>query len=214
MGAFVLAKAGILKNQQATTHWEYSKQLQSSFPSLRVNNHLFVVSNKRVYTSGGITSGIDLSLKLVEEDLGRDIAAKVARKLVVPLRRAGTQGGQFGALLSSVELDTKLVSGVKDWLDSNLTKHVTVEQMADQANMSPRNFAQVFAKETRLTPGKFLEKLRVEKVKPLLEETDLRLKQISAQCGLGSLISMRRTFLRHVSISPSSYRNTFQKSTV
>jgi transcriptional regulator GlxA family with amidase domain len=214
VGAFVLAKAGILKNQKATTHWEYAKQLQSSFPSLRVDDHLFVASNKRVYTSGGISSGIDLSLKLVEEDLGREIAAKVARKLVVPLRRTGTQGGQFGALLSAVELNTKLASGVKDWLDSNLTKHVTVEQMADQANMSPRNFARVFAKETRLTPGKFLEKLRVEKAKQMLEETDLRLKQISARCGLGSLISMRRTFLRHVSISPSGYRNTFQKSAV
>ncbi len=214
VGAFVLAKAGILKNQQATTHWEYAEKLQSNFPSLRVDDHLFVASNRRVYTSGGISSGIDLSLKLVEEDLGREIAAKVARKLVVPLRRTGNQGGQFGALLSADDLDARLVRCLREWLDANLTKHVTVDQMAGQANMSPRNFARVFAQETRLTPGKFLEKLRVEKAKQLLESTDLRLKQISAQCGLGSLISMRRTFLRHVSISPASYRNSFQKSAV
>ena len=209
VGAFVLARAGLLDNKCATTHWEYCARLKEEFPTIKVDNGPFYVNDGKVYTSGGLSSGIDLSLALVEEDLGRDVALQVARKLVLHLKRTGSQL-QFSNLLITEELKSPLVSTIRHWLQKNLDKELRVEQMAEQASMSPRNFARVFLKETMLTPAKFVEKLRVDVVRQYLEDTDLSMEQIAERCGLDNVVSMRRVFLRHLQLTPSFYRHSFR----
>jgi transcriptional regulator GlxA family with amidase domain len=210
-GTFALARAGILENKNATTHWERGGMLQRKYPGIRVDSSQFFIRDGNVYTSGGITSGTDLALALVEEDYGRDIALAVARHLVVFLKRPGYQS-QFGELLSEPELEHGILHKLHEWMVMNLDKDLSVEQLAEHSNMSPRNFARVFLKDTGLTPAKFVEKLRVEKARALLENTDLSIEQISEKCGLGSLVSMRRIFLRNLMVTPSDYRRTFKTS--
>lgn len=211
VGAFALAKAGLLDDKNATTHWEYGEILQEEFPSVKVDITPFFVKDDKIYTSGGLTSGIDLAMGLVEEDLGREVAAQVARKLVLHLKRAGNQY-QFGNLLPAYEYKSILVRDVREWLMQHLHEEIHVDQMAAQVSMSPRNFARVFLKETNLTPAKFLEKLRIEVARQYLEDTNLSVEQIAEKCGLGNLVSMRRVFLRQLQISPSFYRNAFRTS--
>lgn len=213
VGAFALAKAGLLDNKRATTHWEYCDQLQYDYPLVQVDSNPFYVKDGGIYTSGGITSGMDLALAMVEEDLGREIASAVARKLVLHLKRPGSQL-QFGKSLPPLELTSPLVNTLHPWLIQHLHKHITVEGMAEQANMSVRNFSRVFFKETGLTPAKFMEKLRLDTARKFLSETDLGIEQVAGKCGLGGAVSMRRVFLRHLKITPSYYRNTFRTSLV
>ena len=213
VGAFMLAKAGLLDHKRATTHWEYCEQLQYDYPLIQVDSSPFFVKDGPIYTSGGLTSGMDLALALVEEDLGRDIALTVARKLVLHLKRPGSQL-QFGQSLPPLELTSPLVSMLHPWLRQQLQQPVTVEDMASQANMSIRNFSRVFFKETGLTPAKFIEKMRLDTARKFLSETDLNIEQIAERCGLGGAVSMRRVFLRHLKITPSYYRNTFRTSLV
>ncbi|WP_315815083.1 GlxA family transcriptional regulator [Paraflavitalea speifideaquila] len=211
VGAFALAKAGLLDHKRATTHWEYCDQLQFEYPLIEVDSSPFYVKDGSIYTSGGISSGTDLALAMVEEDLGREIALTVARKLVLHLKRPGSQL-QFGQSLPPLELTSPLVSMLQPWLLQHLRKTLQVEDMAQQANMSVRNFGRVFFKETGLTPAKFLEKLRIDTARKFLSETDLNIELIADKCGLGGAVSMRRVFLRHLQITPSHYRNSFRTS--
>jgi transcriptional regulator GlxA family with amidase domain len=213
VGAFMLAKAGLLDHRRATTHWEYCEQLQYDFPLAQVDSSPFFVKDGPIYTSAGITSGMDLALAMVEEDLGRDIALTVARKLVLQLKRPGSQL-QFGQTLPPLELTSPLVGMLQPWLLQQLHGPLQVEDLAAQANMSVRNFSRVFFKETALTPAKFLEKMRLDMARSFLSETDLTLEQIADKCGLGGMVSMRRVFLRHLNITPSYYRNSFRTSLV
>jgi transcriptional regulator GlxA family with amidase domain len=208
-GAFVLAKAGLLDHKTATTHYEFCPVLKRGYPEIKVDTNPFFVKDGKVYTSGGVSSGINLSLALIEEDHGRDVALKVARKLVLELKRPGNQA-QFSDFLPAYELKSALVKNLRPWLMEHIAQEIKVEQMAEQANMSPRNFARVFLNDTGLTPAKFIEKLRVEAARKYLENSDLSIEQIAGLCGLGSMVSMRRVFLRHLEISPSYYRNSFQ----
>lgn len=209
VGAFALAKAGLLHNKHATTHWEYCERLQQDYPAVIVDNTPFYVKDENIYTSGGMTSGIDLALAMVEEDLGRDIAVTVARKMVLHLKRPGTQT-QFGQLLPPLELTSALVKNLHPWLMQHLHKPLTVEDLAAQAHMSVRNFSRVFIKETSLTPAKYLEKMRVDTARRFLSDTDLDPEQIAMKCGLGGIVSMRRIFLRHLKVTPRFYRNSFR----
>jgi transcriptional regulator GlxA family with amidase domain len=211
VGAFALAKAGLLDHKRATTHWEYCDQLQFDYPLVEVDSSPFYVKDGSIYTSGGISSGMDLALALVEEDLGREIALTVARKLVLHLKRPGSQL-QFGKSLPPLELTSSLVGTLQPWLLQHLHNPLQVEDMAQHANMSVRNFGRVFFKETSLTPAKFIEKLRVDTARQFLSETDLSIEQIAEKCGLGSAVSMRRVFLRHLQITPSHYRSSFRTS--
>jgi transcriptional regulator GlxA family with amidase domain len=213
VGAFALAKAGLLDNKHATTHWEYCEQLQYDYPLVQVDSSPFYVQDGSIYTSGGLTSGMDLALALVEEDLGRDIAVTVARKLVLHLKRPGSQN-QFGQSLPPLELTSPLVRAIHPWLLQHLHQPLQVEDMATQANMSVRNFSRVFFKETGLTPAKFLEKMRLDTARKFLSDSDLNIEQIAEKCGLGGMVSMRRVFLRHLKVTPSSYRSTFRTSLV
>ncbi|WP_183560542.1 GlxA family transcriptional regulator [Mucilaginibacter sp. SP1R1] len=207
-GTFVLAKAGLINNRKVTTHWTMNEQLQQSYPQLVVDTNPFYTKDGHIYTSGGVSSGIDLALAMVEEDHGKDVAIQVARELVVYLYRPGYQS-QFGSLLPSVER-SGLSQKLRKWVIENLTETLDVKRIADHLNMSPRNFTRVFHKQTGTPPAKFVEKVRVEQARKLLEDTDDTLENIADICGFGALSSMRRTFLRLLNTTPSDYRRAFR----
>jgi len=210
-GAFVLAKAGLLDHKTATTHYEFSTALKERYPLIKVETNPFFVKDGKIYTSGGVSSGINMSLAFIEEDFGREIALKVARKLVLELKRPGNQA-QFSTFLPGMELNSALVKTLRPWIMQHIAEEIKVEQMAQQVNMSPRNFARVFLNDTKLTPAKFLEKLRIEIARQYLEDSEFSLEHIASICGMGSMVSMRRVFLRHLEISPSYYRSSFKSS--
>ncbi|AYL95835.1 GlxA family transcriptional regulator [Mucilaginibacter celer] len=207
-GAFALAKAGLLNGKKATTHWERSENLEKEYPGVQVEAHQFFVRDGNIYTSAGVSSGIDLSLAMVEEDYGRDIAIRVARKLVFYLSRPGFQS-QFGNLIPPYEAEN-IAGKLQGWLKQHLHEPLDVTRIADYLSMSTRNFTRVFHKQTGISPAKFIEKLRVEAARKLLEDTDVPLERIAEQCGLINLVGMRRTFLRHLNVTPSDYRRTFR----
>ena len=211
IGAYALAEAGILDGRQATTHWEFSHEFQLRYPAVKVDTNPFYTRDCNVYTSGGVASGIDLALALVEEDYGRDVALYTARKLVLQLRRPGYQS-QFSSLLQVYSIGNCIAGKLHPWLIRHLAQELGVEQLAEQSNMSVRNFTRVFLKETGLTPAKFVEKLRVEVARKYLEDSDLTMEEIAIKCGLGGMMSMRRTFMRHMMVSPSDYRRSFRTS--
>lgn len=211
VGAYALAEAGILNGKKATTHWEYSQQFQQRYPLVQVDTDPFYTRDTNVYTSGGVSSGIDLALALVEEDHGREVALQVARKLILHLKRPGYQS-QFSKVLETHRLENSIGGKLYAWMIRHLSDDLSIEHLADHSNMSVRNFARVFQKETGITPAKFVEKVRVEVARRYLEDSDLSIDQIGAKCGLGGLISMRRTFIRHMNVSPSDYRRTFRTS--
>ena len=209
-GAFALARAGILNGKKATTHWDLSERLKKEYPLIDVNTNAFYTTDGHIYTSGGVSSGIDLALALVEEDHGKDVAIQVARKLVFYLSRPGFQV-QFGNLLPVYE-SSNIAQKLHGWVSENLHEPLDVASIAGHLNMSPRNFTRVFHKQTGLPPAKFIEKLRVETARKYLEDTDTPLEIIAEKCGLGGLVSMRRTFLRHLMTTPSDYRRAFRTS--
>jgi transcriptional regulator GlxA family with amidase domain len=211
IGTYALAEAGILDGKQATTHWEFSQEFQAKYPAVKVDTNPFYTRDCNVYTSGGVASGIDLALALVEEDYGRDVALSAARKLVLPLKRPGYQS-QFSTMLQVHSLENSIAGKLHPWLIRHLGEELSVEHLAAHSSMSVRNFTRVFLKETGLTPAKFVEKLRTEVARKYLEDSDLTIDQIAGKCGLGGLVSMRRTFMRHMMISPSDYRRSFRTS--
>jgi transcriptional regulator GlxA family with amidase domain len=206
-GAFVLAKAGLLNGRKVTTHWDLSEKLQNNYPQVQVNPNPFFTNDGYVYTSAGVSSGIDLALALVEEDYGKDIAVRVARKLVFYLSRPGSQS-QFSNLLPTYE-SSNIAIKLQGWLKAHLHEPLDVTRIAEHLNMSVRNFTRVFHKQTGLSPAKYVEIIRVEAARKLLEDSDISLESIAGQCGLGGLVSMRRTFLRHLMTTPSDYRRAF-----
>ena len=211
LGAYALAEAGILDGKQATTHWEYSQQFQQRYPRVKVDTDPFFTRDTNIYTSGGVSSGIDLALALVEVDHGREVALRIARKLILQLKRPGYQA-QFSRLLEIYRLENSIGGKLYTWMIRHLEEDLRIEHLAQYSNMSVRNFARVFLKETGVTPAKFVEKVRVEVARRHLEDSDLSIDQIAEKCGLGGLISMRRTFIRHMNMSPSDYRRSFRTS--
>lgn len=210
-GAFALARTGMLDGRKATTHWALAEKLKEAYPDIKVNSNPFFSSNdEHIYTSAGVTTGIDLALALVEQDYGKDIALRVARWLVFYLNRPGLQA-QFGSLLPDYREDN-IAQKTHSWLKDHLHERLDINMVADQMNMSTRNFTRVFTKDTGMPPAKFIEKLRVEAARKYLEDTDLSIERVAEQCGLGGLVSMRRTFLRHMMTTPSDYRRAFQTS--
>lgn len=209
IGTYALAEAGILDGKQATTHWEVSREFQEKYPAVKVDTNPFYTRDCNVYTSGGVASGIDLALAMVEEDHGHEIALCVARKLVLQLKRPGYQS-QYSTLLQVYSFENSLAGKLHAWLVQHLNEDLSVEALAEHSNMSVRNFTRVFLRQTGLTPAKFVEKLRIEVARKYLEDSDLTIEQVADKCGLGGLVSMRRTFMRHMMVSPSDYRRTFR----
>jgi transcriptional regulator GlxA family with amidase domain len=208
-GAFPLAAAGLLDGRRATTHWRWCALLARLFPSVEVTGAPIFVKDGPVYTSAGVTAGIDLALALVEEDHGAAVAMHIAKDLVLYLRRSGGQS-QFSSLLSEAPSGRDRFQELSRWIGERLTARLSVEDLAEQAGMSPRHFARVFRAERGTTPARFVDRLRVEAAGRRLEETGQGLKEIAARCGFGSADSMRRSFVRHLEVTPDEYRARFR----
>ena len=207
-GAFALAAAGLLEGRQATTHWRFSDQLQSCYPAVVVDSEPIFVRSDNIYTSAGVTAGMDLSLALVEEDLGHQAAMTIAREFVLFMRRPGGQS-QFSTALAAQTADREPLRELQAWIVDNVKADLSVEALAERAHMSPRNFARVFTREVGHTPARYVEQIRVESAQRRLEESASTLDEIANQCGFGSANSMRRSFLRVRGVSPSDYRQRF-----
>jgi len=210
-GAFVLACAGLLNNRRVTTHWMFCDRLAAAYPSLRVEPNRIFVRDGGVYTSGGVTAGIDLALTLIEEDLGREVPRIVAGTMVVFLRRPGGQT-QFSPFLQAEPTGCRDIAELKSWILGNSSEKLTVERLAGQLSMSPRNFARRFLDETGVTPAKFVEYARIEAARCRLEQTTLSLQAIAEYCGFGTQDRMRRAFQRHLNVGPHEYRERFQST--
>jgi transcriptional regulator GlxA family with amidase domain len=208
-GAMLLARAGLLNGRRATTHWNWCEVLVRRAPSADVDPNPIFVRDENVYTSAGVTAGMDLALALVEEDHGSALALKVARNLVLYLRRPGGQS-QFSAALSLQLTDRKPLRDLEAWVLENLNKSLTVSTLAQRVAMSPRNFARVFTTEMKTTPAKFIERLRVEAARRRLEESQNSMEAIANECGFGNVNSMRNVFQRALKIPPGQYRRHFR----
>lgn len=206
-GAFLLAAAGLLDGRRAVTHWKDCARLAERFPAVRVEPDPIFVCDGGVWTSAGVTAGIDLALAFVEEDLGRSMALAVARYMVVFLKRPGGQA-QFSAALALQSADDKF-GALHDWINRHLDDDLSLSSLADQAGMSERSFSRHYAEATGQTPARAIERLRVEAARHLLSESRQPIKRIAQRCGFGSEETMRRGFLRLVSVTPQEYRARF-----
>jgi transcriptional regulator GlxA family with amidase domain len=210
-GTFLLAQAGLLEGKRAATHWAMCDRLVRRFPTIEVDRDAIFVQAGPVWTSAGVTAGIDLSLSLVEADCGREIAMKVARELVVFLKRPGGQA-QFSEVLRSQAEDDAGFDELHQWIAEHLGREdLTVDLLAERVGMSARNFARVYKQKTGRTPAKAVELFRLEAARRLLEASERNVDQIARQCGFGSEERMRMTFQRHLAVSPSEYRQRFSR---
>jgi len=210
-GAFLLAQAGLLEGRRAATHWLLCDMLKQAFPSIEVDSDAIFIQQGSVWTSAGVSAGIDLALALVEADCGREVALEVARELVVFLKRPGGQA-QYSQLLQAQTGDGAAFDDLHLWIAHNLDRdNLTVEVLAQQVQMSPRNFARVYKLKTGRTPAKAVEVMRLEAARRLLEDSERNIDQIARQCGFGDEERMRFTFQRNLSVSPRDYRKRFSR---
>ena len=209
-GAFLLAEAGLLDGKRAVTHWRACDELGRRYPRVAVEPDAIFLRDGKIWTSAGVTAGIDLALALVEEDLGRAMALRVARHLVVFLKRPGGQS-QFSAMLESQAQGDGAFADLHDWMAQHLAGDLGVEALAARARMSPRNFARVYAKRMGTTPAKAVERLRVDAARRLLEESTASIESIARRCGFGDEERLRRSFLRSLGVPPRHYRARFTR---
>ena len=208
-GAFFLGAAGLLDGRNVTTHWRHAAELAARYPAAKVEPDQIYVKDGQLYTSAGVTAGIDLALRLVEDDHGRELALTVARRLVVFLKRPGGQS-QFSAhLAAQIAAETRIQS-IQHWVLDNLAKDLSIAALADRAAMSVRNFTRVFQSETGVTPADYVEAARLDAARRLLEDTDVPLQRVASRCGFGNTDTMRRAFLRRISTGPHDYRARFR----
>jgi len=207
-GAFLLAETGLLDGGRATTHWLACDLFATCYPKVDLQGDAIFVKEGSIYSSAGVTAGMDLALALVEEDLGRSVSLEIARLLVVFLKRPGGQS-QFSANLRAQSVTDSRLKPMLEWLSGNLDKPVTVADMAEEAAMSVRNFSRLFIKETGLSPAKFLEKSRLEAAVVAMEQKSLPLKTVAKRCGFSDVNHFRRAFQRQYGVSPQDFRVRF-----
>lgn len=212
-GAFLLAQTELLAGRRATTHWKSCSRLQQNHPEIEVDPNPIFIREGRIWTSAGVTAGIDLSLALIEEDLGRALAMQVARHLVVFLKRPGGQS-QFSAPLQAQAAAAagnapNRFAPLHGWIAAHVGGDLRVERLAEQAGMSPRTFARVYSAMMGVTPARMVEKIRIEAVRRALEDTDTPIKKIASVCGFGQEERLRRAFARQVGTTPAEYRRRF-----
>ncbi|MYW42071.1 GlxA family transcriptional regulator [Streptomyces sp. SID161] len=212
-GAVPLARAGLLDGRRVTTHWAYCEELARDHPAVRVDPDPIFVRDGHVSTSAGVTAGIDLALALVEEDLGRRAALAIARHLVVFLRRPGNQA-QFSAQLAAQTARREPLRDVQQWITEHPDGDLGVEALAARAALSPRHFARAFRAETGMTPGRYVDRVRIEHARRLLEDTTDGVEQIARASGYGTPEAMRRAFLRTLGTPPAEYRRRFRAAPV
>lgn len=210
-GAFLLGAAGLIDGKQVVTHWKFCDQLASEFPQAVVRPEPIFLKDGCLYTSAGITAGIDLALALVEEDHGHDAALAIARFLVMFLVRPGGQA-QFSHMLSHQAVTSKPLRELQVWMMENLKEDLGVERLADRIGMSARHFTRVCLRETKMNPGQFVDRMRVEAAQQMIDSSDMGLKEVANACGFQTADSMRRTFLRVLGITAGEYLNRFRRS--
>jgi transcriptional regulator GlxA family with amidase domain len=210
-GAFLLGDAGLISGRHVATHWQYAALLAERFPDARVDGDRVFVRDGDLVTSAGSSAAIDLGLSLVEEDLGRDVALFVARRLVVFLKRPGDQS-QFSVHLAAQAVDRSRLYNVQQYILNHPASDLSVEALAGIAAMSPRNFARVFTQEVGISPAVYVDLTRIDVARFLLEGSRLSIEAIAAKSGFGSARAMRRAFLLHLGSAPSDYRDRFRSS--
>ncbi|WP_077033104.1 GlxA family transcriptional regulator [Pelomonas sp. KK5] len=211
-GSYFLAAAGLLEGRRATTHWNHAAKLQQRFPGVLVEADAIYLHEGKLWTSAGVTAGIDLALAIVEEDCGRTIALDVARDMVVYLKRPGGQS-QFSVHLESQRTSHSAIRAVQDWILTNLSAALSLEVLASRAAMSERNFRRLFQKEVGLAPAEFIERARLDAARRLLEDGELPIKTIADLVGFTSDQALRKLFMRLLGVSPKDYRERFATST-
>ncbi len=209
LGTFVLAAAGVLKGKRVVTHWQWCDALAQRHPDVKVERSVIFTKDGNVYTSAGISTGIDLALAFVEEDQGRAAALAMAKWLVLYVRRTGAQV-QLSRLLEAQATWTGRFDRLQEWILEHLPEELNVEKLAAAAGMSPRHFARVFRSEKRVTPARFVERLRLEAAGRMLAESEAGLKEVAAACGFGSGDSMARSFARVTGLAPRDYAKSVQ----
>ncbi len=207
-GAFLLAAAGLLDGRRATTHWGSASELARLHPKVHVDPEPIFLRDGPIWTSAGVTAGMDLALALVEEDISRDLALAIARHLVMFLRRPGNQS-QFSATLAAQEPVREPLREARRHILENIDADLSVEALAGLAHMSPRNFARAFRAETGVTPARYVESVRIEAARRALEDTPAPVASVASACGFGTPETMRRSFLRSLGVAPAEYRRRF-----
>lgn len=208
-GALLLAEAGLLEGRRVTSHWSVCDKLAREHPLVEVDPDPIFIRDGDLATSAGVTSGIDLALALVEEDTGRETALSIARHLVVFLRRPGNQA-QFSAQLAAQTAQREPLREVQHWITEHPGEDLSVEALAARARLSPRHFARAFQGETGMTPGRYVDRVRLEHARRLLEESADGIEEISRSCGYGTPEAMRRAFVRTLGAAPAEYRRRFR----
>ena len=206
-GALILARAGLLDGRSVTTHWAWCERLAAAAPRARVNADALYVRSGRLYTSAGVTAGMDLALSLVEQDWGSPVALAVAQELVMFLKRPGGQS-QFSRFLQAQQRDDEF-GRLELWILQNLDEVLSVPALAARASMSARHFARRFAQRFCVTPAAYVLRARVEAARRRIEEGPIRMKAIARQCGFADLQDMRRAFRRTLGVAPLEYRTRF-----
>lgn len=210
-GAFVLAEAGLLDGKRCTTHWSACDVLAANYPRTTVDPDPIYVQDGNVFTSAGVTAGMDLALALVEADYGKDLALAVARRLVLFLRRPGTQS-QFSAQLAGQIADRDPLRVAQQFIAEHPEADLSVAALASHVGMSARNFARAFRDEVGATPARYVEQVRIETARRLLEETNEGVEAVAQRAGFGSAETMRRVFVRTLRVAPNDYRRRFRAS--
>ena len=208
-GAFLLGHAGLLDGREVTTHWQDAQRLCELFPRARVRPDKIYVRDERLFTSAGVTAGIDLCLALVAEDWGHEMALRIAKRLIVYIRRDGGQS-QYSPYLAVGPKEDTLLSKVLRHVTEHISETLSIEQIADAVGVSRRTFTRLFAKEAAVTPSIFIEQVRVDFARKLLEETDVPLKTVAFRSGFHSATHMRMIFLRRLESTPRQYRERFR----
>ena len=209
-GTFLLGAAGLIDGKEVATHWRFAVQLAKEFPKAIVRPEPIFLKDGPLYTSAGITAGIDLSLALIEEDHGHQVALNIARFLVMFLVRPGGQA-QFSHMLSRQAVTSKPLRELQVWMLEHLRDDLTVEKLADRLGMSARHFTRVCLRETGMNPGQFVDRMRVEAAQQMIDSSNMGLKEIADQCGFQTADSMRRTFQRVLGITAGEYMHRFKR---
>jgi transcriptional regulator GlxA family with amidase domain len=208
-GAFLLAAAGLLDGRRVTSHWAVCRELARRYPAIDVDPEPIYTRDGELWTSAGVTAGMDLALAIVEEDLGRGVALGVARGLVLFLRRPGGQS-QFSAQLASQFAERDAIRDLQQWMLDHPEGDLSVEAMAERVAMSPRHFARRFRAEVGETPARYVERVRVEAARRRLEDSAEAIDAVAPACGFGTTETMRRAFVRALGVAPAEYRRRFQ----
>jgi len=210
-GAFPLGHAGLLNGKQVTAHWDHVDHLTAQFPRARVRPDKIYIRDGNLFTCAGVTAGVDLCLALVTEDWGHELALRIAKQLIVYIRRDGGQS-QYSPYLAAGPKEETIVGKVLRYVTEHLTEQLSIEQLADAVAVSRRTFSRIFAKDASMTPSAFVEQVRIDFARKLLEETDLPLKTVAFRCGFHSANHMRVIFARRLQTTPREYRQRFRSN--